>query len=182
MGALDSNGSIQGTTKSQCKSSFGTSIFWQGGPASFIIHAEREAAVLQSHTTRLWRSCQLDHQPDGKIRNRTRRRFHRASASGAQSLYSESCLNIAFFIYLLWMLQWKWLFIIITPSAGNGADEKVKCSKKRSSFCTSAPEEDCKDIKREHGRPYSTKQEPLVEQVDSQGGTKTVNTKLYETL
>ena len=96
MGTSDFNGSLQSTTKNQCKGGFSSSLFWQGRPVGSFLHAEAEAAILSSNTTGLWGSCQVDNSANGKIRDQEGGWLHWSSASGSKSL----SLSLSLYIYI----------------------------------------------------------------------------------
>lgn len=132
MGTSDINGSIQSTTKNQCKSSFSLSLLWQGRPFGTILHAKTEAATLSSYATRLWGSCQMDYPPNGKIRNQAGWWIHGSSTPGDESLYlnhiknlpslqefyagwsSHSILFFFFFFLSFWLFR-KWISLRRRP-------------------------------------------------------------------
>ena len=99
MGTSDFNGSLQSTTKNQCKGGFSSSLFWQGRPIGSFLHAEAEAAILSSNTTGLWGSCEVDNSANGKIRDQEGGWLHWSSASGSKSLYLSLSLSIYIYIY-----------------------------------------------------------------------------------
>lgn len=133
MGTPDINGSIQSTSKNQCKSSFSLSLLWQGRPFGAILHAKTEAATLSCYPTRLWGSCQMDYSPNGKIRNQAGWWIHGSSTPGDESLYLNHIENLPSFqeFYAGWSSHSILFFFLVILIVQEVDQPKKKASAQR---------------------------------------------------